>query len=298
MDESIGGRWTPAEATAHINILELQAAFFALKSFASEVNDTHIQLQMNNTTAVAYLNNMGGSQSSELNALTCEMWEWAMKKSIWLSAVHIPGKHNIDADKESRNFSDRHEWALNKDVFESIVKLYPKLDVDLFATRLNCQLSTYCSWKPEPGSTYVDAFSIDWRNYTFYAFPPFSLIARCVQKITQDKAKGIVIVPLWQTQPRFPVSSTAVVRQSTSPSTNPQATPTSELGSSTSTAQETTFDVVSALRKSFGEFNLSPEATEVVMASWRTGTQKQYKTYNEKYMGFCSKRVSITVNPM
>ena len=73
MDESIGGRWTPAEATAHINILELQAAFFALKSFASEVNHTHIQLQMGNTTAVAYLNNMGGSQSSELNAFTREM---------------------------------------------------------------------------------------------------------------------------------------------------------------------------------------------------------------------------------
>ena len=128
-----------------------------------------------------------------------------MEKSFWLSAVHIPGKHNIDADKESRNFSDRHEWALNKDVFEGIVKLHPKLDVDLFATRLNCQLSTYCSWKPEPGSTYVDAFSIHWRNYTFYAFPPFSLIARCVQKITQDKAKGILIVPLSQTQPWFPL---------------------------------------------------------------------------------------------
>ena len=64
---------------------------------------------MDNTTAVAYLNNIGGSQSSELNGLTREMWEWAMKKSIWLFAVHIPGKHNIDADKQCRNFSDRHE---------------------------------------------------------------------------------------------------------------------------------------------------------------------------------------------
>ena len=67
MDESIGGRWTPAEATAHINILELQAAFFALKSFASEVNDTHIQLQMDNTTAVAYLNNMGSIRTKCLD---------------------------------------------------------------------------------------------------------------------------------------------------------------------------------------------------------------------------------------
>ena len=61
MDESIGGRWTPTEAAALINILQLQAAFFALKSFTSEVNDTHIQLQVDNTTAVAYFNNLGGS---------------------------------------------------------------------------------------------------------------------------------------------------------------------------------------------------------------------------------------------
>ena len=93
MDESIGGRWTPTEAAVHINILQLQAAFFALKSFTSEVNDTHIQLQVDNTTAVAYFNNLGGSSSSELNALTCEMWEWAMRKSIWLSTIHIPWKH-------------------------------------------------------------------------------------------------------------------------------------------------------------------------------------------------------------
>ena len=67
-----------------------------------KANNVHIQLQIDNVTAVAYLNNMGGSrQSSYLNALTLEMWELAMKKPICL---HILGKHNIDADKESRNF--------------------------------------------------------------------------------------------------------------------------------------------------------------------------------------------------
>ena len=67
----------------------------------------------------------------------------------------------IDADKESRNFSGRQEWALNKDVCEGIVKLYPNLDVHLLSARLNCQFSTYCLFKPETGSTYVDAFSLD-----------------------------------------------------------------------------------------------------------------------------------------
>ena len=38
-----GGRWTPSEAEYHINILELLAAFFALKCFCSHMSNCHIQ---------------------------------------------------------------------------------------------------------------------------------------------------------------------------------------------------------------------------------------------------------------
>ena len=57
-----GGKWTPSEAEYHINILELLAAFFALKCFCSHMNNCHIQIQIDNTTALAYINNMGGSK--------------------------------------------------------------------------------------------------------------------------------------------------------------------------------------------------------------------------------------------
>lgn len=59
-DQEVGRRWTTLESTSHINILELQAAFFALKSFCKETTKGHVQLQIDNTTAVAYINNMGG----------------------------------------------------------------------------------------------------------------------------------------------------------------------------------------------------------------------------------------------
>ena len=59
-DHEVGGRWTSLERTRHINILELQAAFFAFKSFCKETIKGHIQLQIDNTTAVACINNMGG----------------------------------------------------------------------------------------------------------------------------------------------------------------------------------------------------------------------------------------------
>ena len=66
------------EAEYLTNILELLAAFFALKRFCSHMNNCHIQIQIDNTTALAYINNMGGSKSKELNQLAVEIWEWCI----------------------------------------------------------------------------------------------------------------------------------------------------------------------------------------------------------------------------
>ena len=40
---------------------------------------------------------------------------------------------------------------------------------------------------------------MNWKHY-FYAFPPFSLLATCLQKIEQDQSTGILIIPMWTTQ--------------------------------------------------------------------------------------------------
>lgn len=198
-----GGRWTDGEKQEHINILELQAAFFALKSLCAQESNLHTLIQLDNSTAVAYINNMGGTKSPKLNTLAIEIWEWCIKRTIWLSAVHIAGTTNIEADKRSRKFWDKHEWMLDKMQFQIIANKYPKLEIDLFASRLNAQLPNYVAWQPDPGCVAVDAFTIPWDTKIFYAFPPFSQIPRCVQKIIQDKATGILITPFWATQTWF-----------------------------------------------------------------------------------------------
>ena len=60
-----GGRWTPVESSLHINVLELTAAWFALKSFESLVSGKHVLIQMDNRTAVTYLNKMGGTHAKD-----------------------------------------------------------------------------------------------------------------------------------------------------------------------------------------------------------------------------------------
>ena len=51
----------------------------------------------------------------------------------------------------------------------------------------------------------IDAFSNDWFDLKFYAFPPISVIPRVLAKVKQGNAEGIIVVPFWPTQVWYPV---------------------------------------------------------------------------------------------
>lgn len=192
-----------AEADFHINYLEILAIYLTLRSFFAELRSVHIRVLTDNTTAVAYVNSLGGKKRL-CNEITKTIWLWCKDRDIWLSAAHLPGSLNVKADRQSRLEHDNTEWKLDIHVFRQICDLYDMPTVDMFASRLNHQVATYVSWKPDPGAIAVDALSITWTEHYFYAFPPFNLIGRCLQKIVQDKAEGMIIVaPLWPTQPLF-----------------------------------------------------------------------------------------------
>lgn len=62
-----------------------------------------------NTTAVAYINNMGGVKSQQCNQIAKSIWSWCIQHEKWLTATHIPGKSNTEADIQSRQFNDQVE---------------------------------------------------------------------------------------------------------------------------------------------------------------------------------------------
>ena len=75
--------------------------------------------------------------------------------------------------------------------------------MDLFASRLNAKLPRFYSWRPDPDAKIVDAFTVPWNQNMFYAFPPFCLVGKVLQKIVQEQATGIVVVPDWDTKAWF-----------------------------------------------------------------------------------------------
>jgi len=97
--------------------------------------------------------------------------------------------------------------------FVSITQALGAPSINLFASRLNFQTKPHIAWHPDPGSFAIDAFSVDWGEHYFYAFPPFNLSDRVLQKVEADEASGILIVPQWTTQPWFPVLMRLLVQE-------------------------------------------------------------------------------------
>ena len=147
---------------------------------------------------------MGGIKSDECNKIACDIWEFCIREKLWVSAAHIPGRQNQEADAQSRILEDATEWKLNPELFQKIVEEFGEPEIDLFASRINRQSDRYVSWFPEPEATAVDAFSLVWSNSYFYMFPPFSLIGKVLAKASRDKTKGIIVVPDWPTQHWYP----------------------------------------------------------------------------------------------
>lgn len=67
------------------------------------MSNKHICIRSDNSSAVSYKKNQGGSVISLLE-IAKEIFLWCDERNIVVSAVHIAGKNNITADYLSRSF--------------------------------------------------------------------------------------------------------------------------------------------------------------------------------------------------
>lgn len=189
----------------------MKAAFFGLQCFAKDAKNINILLRIDNTTAIAYINRIGSIQFEDLNSLTQQIWQWCDNREIWIFASYIKSKDNFEADSESRKLEPETEYELSNSVFREIVEAFGVPDIDLFASRSNHKCPRYVSWKKDPGSEAIDAFTISWKEFYFYSFPPFSIILKVLRKICKDKAEGIMVVSDWPAQPWYPLFRSMLV---------------------------------------------------------------------------------------
>jgi len=213
VEYSTGGQWSADEFVHNINYLELPVAFLVTKTFIKEIANSHVKIMIDNTSSVSIVNNMGTCKSEICNDIVVALWELCIDKKTLVTAAHIAGVCNTVADEESRNFHIQDtEWKLDTLLLrKALNELEFSPEIDLFASRINNQFAIYCSYRPDPGATFLDTFSISWANFRFYCCPPFSCILRVLQKVKQDKATGVIVVPQWPTQTWYSVLMTMLV---------------------------------------------------------------------------------------
>ena len=197
---TINGRWNDQERSLHINCLELLAILYAIKSISHDLRNRNIKVLSDSSTAIAYVNNMGGSKSWTCNQIAIEIWSLCISLNTFVQCEYVPGEIN-PADLPSRQFTDRHEWELDQLVFEKIASQFGYPCIDLFASRHNAKIGVYASWQPDPNAQFINSLSCDWGIFSLvYLFPPFSLISISLQKIQEEEAEAILIAPIWPNQ--------------------------------------------------------------------------------------------------
>ena len=190
-------QWKPSQLKLHINTKELLAIQLGLKKLLPSVRNTCIRVLSDNTTALAYINKMGGTKVPELNRIATEIWLDMLARGNYLVTKHVPGILNTEADALSRNLAEPGDWRLSPALFKKIDRLRGPLRVDLFAAKWNAQTERFISWHFHPLAQGQDALSLQWEKKGGYAFPPFSLLPRVLNIIRRQKVTVVVVTPLW-----------------------------------------------------------------------------------------------------
>lgn len=198
----VSGSWSKEESSSPINLLELKAIQFSLLSLLSFISNKSIQILSDNSSSVFYLCNKGGTHSRALCKLAIDIWKFLIENNILVTIEHIRGVQNTEADFCSRESPDRNDFALSQSVFDDLIssfQIFP--ECDMFASRISAKLPRYVSWKSDPYSWKVDAFSFPWTG-SLYFFPPINLISKVVAKFSNDNVSySILITPAWASLP-------------------------------------------------------------------------------------------------
>ena len=200
------GYFSPLEFPLSINSKETLTIWYGLRSFRHQLSDSHVLIQSDNTTAISYVAKMGGMQYELHDKISHDIWQLAKDYNFDVSISHIQRSDNLDTDGTSCLLSTHSEWSLPSDIFRQVCDLLGfSPDVDAFASYLNNKLPRYFSFTADLFFKLVDAFTVCLTHTKLYCYPPCSVSGKCLQKIQQDKATVLFVVPFWPSQLWLPV---------------------------------------------------------------------------------------------
>ena len=94
---------------------------------------------------------------------------------------------------------------VNPQFFAQMDSLWGHHTVDRFAHIDNTQLPVFNSRFWCPGSSAIDAFTVDWADEINWWVPPVYLVSRTLRHAEVCKAVGTLLVPAWKSAPFWPL---------------------------------------------------------------------------------------------
>ena len=140
-----------------------------------------------------------GSKRTHLHFLAFIIFSHCHKHQInlkveWLSR-NDPVIELADAGSKTWDSSD---FRLDDQSFAFIQQSFGFFSIDLFANEANRRTPRFFSLHFSPLALGLNAFAHSWAREFAYIFPPPRCITACIQKIIQDQAQGVIIVPFWR----------------------------------------------------------------------------------------------------
>jgi len=201
----------------------------------------------------------------------------------------LPGVANKEADFESR--IDRHkiEWSLKHSIFCDITKRFGSCDIDLFASRVNAKLDRCLleTWPRSMGGWCVQPWLVAVYILLLPTFQPDS------PGSTEDGVFGGRLC-----DGRTIVDDAGLVQQNDETSRryatpapqNNRSAPAPSHRRTASFGEKTSTDCLPLVREAIQAQGLPAETTDIIMAAWREGTKRCYRSYIKKWIIFCGQR--------
>ncbi len=181
---------------------ELAAVKLGLQSFVDVLRGRAARWLTDSTAAVAILEH--GSRSRQCHVLAREIFLFCLAHGIRLFPVWIPRALNTEADRRSREV-DMNDWGLTSLAFKRLQERWGVPVVDLFADSLNARVTSFMSFRPQPGALAIDALASVWPKGLLYACPPWALLGRLIRRMQSAPCEVVLIIPVWPQQPWWPL---------------------------------------------------------------------------------------------
>tara|TARA_R110002050_G_scaffold241151_1_gene377524 strand:- start:1274 stop:3166 length:1893 start_codon:yes stop_codon:yes gene_type:complete len=191
---SAKGWFTTEESKNHINWKELLTVLFAVRAAGRRLHNCNIRLETDNMVCMAYVNGQGGRKPG-LSRLAETLWKTLLDMGSTMSAVHLAGTKNERADALSREKSDRYDWTLSSEFFQSHLAPRWNFTVDAFASRLSKKMERFWSFKADPDASAIDAMEQCWSGEMLFLNPPERMVGAVLAKLEKEEARGVLVCP-------------------------------------------------------------------------------------------------------